>query len=179
MLGCGVVGTGILQLLRDNASTIEGRLGAPIEVTRIAVSDLTKARADVVPTEWVSTDREGLVTADDVDVVVEVMGGLEPAGTLVRAALEAGKHVVTANKALLAEQGDVLLARQAVVAVLYQCDLYIVRTQRGGETQADVPRHIRIALPVDQPRGCGDGNLAAEQELRLPVAEEARALIHI
>lgn len=143
MLGCGVVGTGILQLLRDNATTIEGRLGAPIEVTRIAVNDREKPRDAVVPMGIVSTDREALVVSDDVDVVVEVMGGLDPAGALVQAALDAGKHVVTANKALLAERGDVLLERAEALGV----DLYFEAAVAGG---IPIIRVLREGLASDR-----------------------------
>src|SRR5512139_3213881 len=109
LVGCGVVGTGILELLRDNAAHIEGRLGAHIEVRHVVVGDMTKPRSAVVPRELLTTDPQRVLDDPDVDIVVEVMGGVEKAGAIVRGALERGKHVVTANKALLAEQGDELL----------------------------------------------------------------------
>jgi len=143
MIGCGVVGTGILRLLRDNADTIAQRLGAPIEVRAIAVRDPSKARDEVVPKERVTTDAPSVVGADDVDVVVEVMGGLEPAGALVREALERGKNVVTANKALLAEEGDALLE----TAEARKVDLYFEAAVAGG---IPIIRVLREGLASDR-----------------------------
>lgn len=143
LLGCGVVGTGIVRLLRDNAPTIEGRLGAPIEVVGIAVRDLDKPRDAIVPAELVTEDALGVATHPDVDVVVEVMGGLHPAGELVRAALDAGKHVVTANKALLAEEGDALLE----TAEQKKVDLYFEAAVAGG---IPIIRVLREGLASDR-----------------------------
>ena len=77
------------------------------------------------------------------------------------------------------QQGYVLLARQAVIAVLYQRDLYIVRTQALCEPHADLPRHVGVALPVDQPHGGIDRNRSAEQQLRLPVAKKPGAWVSV
>ena len=143
MVGCGVVGTGILELLRDNAALIEGRLGAHIEVTRIAVGSLEKERDPVVPRELLSDDITALLDADDVDIVVEVMGGTDLAAEVVRSAIERGKHVVTANKALLAEQGDQLLA----LAEERKVDLYFEAAVAGG---IPIIRVLREALSSDR-----------------------------
>ena len=143
MLGCGVVGTGILRLLSDNAGTIEGRLGAPIQVKAIAVHDPAKARDAVVPSALVTADAMSVATHPDVDVVVEVMGGIQPAGRYVRAALEAGKHVVTANKALLAEEGDALLEISESRGV----DLYFEAAVAGG---IPIIRVLREGLASDR-----------------------------
>ncbi|MGM0578896.1 MAG: homoserine dehydrogenase [Myxococcota bacterium] len=105
LLGCGTVGTGVLRILRDNAADIRARLGVPVEVTRIAVADRAKARDPVVPTDRVTTDPREVVEDPDVQVVVEVMGGYDPARELILASLRKGRHVVTANKALLARHG--------------------------------------------------------------------------
>ncbi|MEU4762488.1 homoserine dehydrogenase [Actinosynnema sp. NPDC023794] len=101
LLGCGTVGTEVVRLLTDQAADLTARVGAPVEVTGIAVRRPNKHRD--VPAELLTTDAAALVASDDVDVVVEVIGGIEPARTLLLAALRAGKSVVTANKALLAE----------------------------------------------------------------------------
>ncbi|MER5260721.1 homoserine dehydrogenase [Actinosynnema sp. NPDC002837] len=101
LLGCGTVGTEVVRLLTDQAADLTARVGAPVEVAGIAVRRPNKHRD--VPAELLTTDAEALVASDDVDVVVEVIGGIEPARTLLLAALRAGKSVVTANKALLAE----------------------------------------------------------------------------
>ena len=143
LVGCGVVGTGILRLLRDNAETIEARLGAPIEVVGIAVRDPSKVRDPLVPPELVCSDPMAIATHDDVDVVVEVMGGLAMAGDVVREALERGKHVVTANKALIAEQGDELLQ----MAEERRVDLYFEAAVAGG---IPIIRVLREALASDR-----------------------------
>jgi homoserine dehydrogenase len=109
MLGCGVVGTGVARLLTGHAEPISDRAGVPIQLQRIAVRNLSKKRDPAVdPTMLVASARE--VVADPrVDVVVEVMGGIEPARTLILQALALGKPVVTANKELLATSGGELL----------------------------------------------------------------------
>lgn len=143
MIGCGVVGTGILRLLHDNADTIAGRLGAPIEVRAIGVSDVSKTRDPIVPKQLVTGDAASVATREDVDVVVEVMGGIEPAGAYVRAALDAGKHVVTANKALLAEEGDALLE----VSEKREVDLFFEAAVAGG---IPIIRVLREGLASDR-----------------------------
>ncbi|HYS35300.1 MAG TPA: homoserine dehydrogenase, partial [Pseudonocardiaceae bacterium] len=99
LLGCGTVGTEVVRLLRDQAADLAARVGAPVELAGIAVRRPNKHPQ--VPAELLTTDSAALV-AKDVDVVVEVIGGIEPARGLLLAALRAGKSVVTANKALLA-----------------------------------------------------------------------------
>ena len=110
LIGCGTVGTGVLRILRDNARDIEARLGVPLEVRRVAVADPTKTRDPVVPAAIVTGDAAAVTDDPALPVVVEVMGGYEPARSLVLRALAAGKHVVTANKALLARHGAEIFA---------------------------------------------------------------------
>jgi homoserine dehydrogenase len=110
LIGCGVVGTGVLRILTENAASIRSRIGADVEVRHVVVGDAQKARDAVVPADLVTDDAEKLFADPEVDLVVEVMGGTGRASELVRRALELGKHVVTANKALIAEQGDEILA---------------------------------------------------------------------
>jgi homoserine dehydrogenase len=107
MLGCGTVGTEVARLLTDQADDFAARIGAPVELTGIAVRRPNKHRE--VPAELLTTDADSLVESD-VDVVVEVIGGIEPVRSLLLTALRAGKSVVTANKALLAEHGPELYA---------------------------------------------------------------------
>ena len=102
MLGCGTVGSGVATILRNEADDIAARTGAKLEITRIAVRDVSRDRGLPLPAEVFTDDPNAVVEADDVDVVVEVIGGREPAGTLVRRALTLGKPVVTANKELVA-----------------------------------------------------------------------------
>src|SRR5690349_11035437 len=110
LLGCGVVGSQVARLIAEQAEDLTARVGAPVELVGIAVRRLALARdADIDP-QLFTTDAEALVAREDVDVVVEVIGGIEPARTLILAALDAGASVVTANKALLAEDGATLFA---------------------------------------------------------------------
>jgi homoserine dehydrogenase len=107
LLGCGTVGTQVVRLLTEQADDLTARVGAPVELVGIAVRRPNKHPN--IPAELLTTDADALVSSD-VDVVVEVIGGIEPARTLLLAALAAGKSVVTANKALLAEYGAELFA---------------------------------------------------------------------
>ncbi|UVS81400.1 homoserine dehydrogenase [Actinokineospora sp. UTMC 2448] len=119
LLGCGTVGTQIVRLLTEQADDLAARVGAPVELAGIAVRRANKPRPGV-PAGLLTTDAAGLVTRDDVDVVVEVIGGIEPTRDWLLTALKAGKSVVTANKALLAEHaGDLFAAADATGADLY------------------------------------------------------------
>lgn len=106
--GLGTVGGGTLALLQNNADEIARRLGAPLEVVRIASRSLDP---EDVPANIIGgTDPFAVVNDENVDIVVETMGGFDPAFEVVKQALSNGKHVVTANKALIAEQGNALFA---------------------------------------------------------------------
>ena len=102
ILGLGTVGTEVLRLLGEKAEDFERRIGGPIEVKGVAVRDKSKPRPGIDP-ELITDDAFSLVERDDVDLVVEVIGGIDYPRRVVLAALRAGKSVVTANKALLAE----------------------------------------------------------------------------
>ncbi len=113
LLGCGVVGSEVARLLLDQADDLVARVGAPLDLVGIAVRRLERTRGVDVPRELFTTDAEALVTRGDVDVVIEVIGGIEPARSLILAALRSGASVVTANKALLAEDGATLFQAAA------------------------------------------------------------------
>ncbi|MFI6822120.1 homoserine dehydrogenase [Micromonospora sp. NPDC050187] len=109
ILGCGTVGSEVVRLLHEQSADLAARIGAPLEIAGIAVRRLGRDRGDLpVAPELFTTDAVGLVKSEDVDVVVEVVGGIEPARGWLVDALRAGKSVVTANKALLAEDGAAL-----------------------------------------------------------------------
>jgi homoserine dehydrogenase len=109
LLGCGTVGAEVVRLLHDQAPDLTARIGAPLELAGIAVRRLGRDRGPLpVDPSLFTTDALGLVKRDDVDVVVEVVGGIEPARTWLVEALRGGKSAVTANKALLAEDGAAL-----------------------------------------------------------------------
>jgi homoserine dehydrogenase len=105
LLGCGNVGTQVARLLREEADDLAVRVGARLEVAGIAVRRLDRPRPGIDP-GLLTTDAMELATRPDVDIVVEVVGGIEPARSVLLAALKLGKSVVTANKALLAEYGE-------------------------------------------------------------------------
>jgi homoserine dehydrogenase len=111
MIGLGTVGTGVARLLTDHADRIARRAGKSVRWTWAAVRDLEKPRAVSLEGVWLTTDVSQLIDDPDVDIIIETMGGTEPALDFVLAALGAGKHVVTANKALLAEHGATVFAR--------------------------------------------------------------------
>jgi len=111
LLGCGTVGSEVFRLLGEQGVDLAARVGAPLQVAGVAVRDPSgRARAAGVPDELVTTDAMGLVTRPDVDIVVEMIGGIEPARSLLLAAMQTGKSVVTANKALLGADGAVMHA---------------------------------------------------------------------
>ena len=107
LLGCGVVGSEVARILTAHADDLAARIGAPVELAGVAVRRPDRVREGVDP-ELITTDAAALVRREDVDVVVEVIGGIEPARTLITSAFEHGAGVVTANKALLAEDGATL-----------------------------------------------------------------------
>jgi len=109
LLGCGTVGSEVVRLLHEQDGDLTARIGARLELAGIAVRRLGRSRGELpVDPSLFTTDALGLVKRDDVDVVIEVVGGIEPARTWLTEALRAGKSVVTANKALLAEEGAAL-----------------------------------------------------------------------
>jgi len=122
LLGAGTVGGGVWRILQDHADTIAARTGARIEVTRVAVRDRSRPRDVAFPDGVLGDDAMAVVESDEVDLVVEVMGGREPAGALIRRALELRKPVVTANKELIAHEGPALtaLARAAGVDLAFE-----------------------------------------------------------
>ncbi|MBJ8341194.1 homoserine dehydrogenase [Antrihabitans sp. YC3-6] len=114
----GNVGTEVVRILRDRADDLKARVGAPVVIRGIAVRRIEIDRG--VPEELLTTDADALVARDDVDIVVEVIGGIEKPRSLILAALNSGKSVVTANKALLADYtGEIAEAAERTRADLY------------------------------------------------------------
>lgn len=110
LLGFGTIGTGVARVFEQNATLIEKRLGKKLELAKIADLDITTDRGIVPPEGSLTTDVEEVISNPDVDVVVELIGGYEPAKTFILKAMENGKHIVTANKALMAVHGEEILA---------------------------------------------------------------------
>jgi homoserine dehydrogenase len=140
LLGCGTVGSEVVRLLHEQADELAARVGARVELVGVAVRRPHK-HAELG--ELVTTDAAALVTRDDVDVVVEVVGGIEPARTLLLEALKAGKSVVTANKALLADDGATL----AEAADSSGADLYYEASVAGA---IPLLRPLRESLAGDR-----------------------------
>ncbi len=138
LVGWGTVGCGVIQTLRENADVIESRLGARLELLRVADLDLERQRPVSVPRQMLTTRMEDILGDPEIQIVIELMGGLKAARTLIVSALENGKHVVTANKALLAHHGNELfaLARQKGLSLSFEASvgggIPIVKSLREG-----------------------------------------------
>ena len=128
LAGLGNVGAGVFKNLQRNADLLEERSGHKIAVRRVVVRDPAKVRDVEVPRELITTDWRVLVNDPDIQVIVELMGGTQTAFDLVKGALEAGKAVVTGNKALLAEHGHELIA----LAEKKDVPLYFEAAVAGG-----------------------------------------------
>ena len=125
VLGCGNVGASLVRLVAEHGDVIAARVGARVEVTRVAVRDTTRARTVEVPAGVLTDDAAAVVSDPSIDVVVEVMGGTDPARALIETALRAGKPVVTANKELIARDGPELfrIAAEAGVDLLFEASV--------------------------------------------------------
>ncbi|GEL95617.1 homoserine dehydrogenase [Cellulomonas composti] len=146
LLGCGVVGTQVARLLTEHHDELAARVGATLEIVGIAVRNPDAPREQVTGTPLeplLTADAEGLVAR--ADVVVEVMGGIEPARTLLLSAIAHGASVVTANKALLAQDGPTLYAAADAAGV----DLYFEAAVAGA---IPIVRPVRESLAGDQVR---------------------------
>ena len=122
IIGLGTVGTGALRILRENAELIRRRVGVPVDVTKIAVRDIKRDRGLPLPAGLLTTNPLQITEDPDIDIVVELIGGYEPARELILSAIARGKHVVTANKALLAMHGTEIheAARRAGVSIGFE-----------------------------------------------------------
>jgi homoserine dehydrogenase len=183
MLGCGNVGSAVARLLHDHASGITRRAGHPIEIERVAVRDASGSRDAPIPPARFTSDPFDVVRDPDIDVVVEVMGGVEPAFDLVVEALGAGKPVVTANKELLATRAREVFAAAARggVDVLYEAavggGIPLIRPLREGLAGDRIVRFMGIVngtsnyvLTRMTEEGLGAGDALAEAQ-RLGFAE--------
>src|SRR5579871_2213075 len=128
VLGCGNVGGALVELLVRDGAGIEDRTGLRLELGRVAVRNTARERTVDLPEGCLTADAQGIVVDPDIDVVVEVIGGIEPARTLILNALKSGKPVVTANKELLANCGAELFEAAATAGV----DLLFESAVAGG-----------------------------------------------
>jgi homoserine dehydrogenase len=155
LLGCGTVGSALVGLLADEAEAIVARTGLAFTVRRVAVRDCDAARQRVpsLPARVFTTDAAAVVNDPAVDVVVEVMGGIEPARAMVEAAIAAGKPVVTANKELLAAHGPELHAAAAAARV----DLLFEAAVAGGIPLVRPLRESLLGEPIRRVMGIVNG----------------------
>ena len=127
LLGMGTVGSGVYHIIEKQKDEMPFKVGAELEIVKVLVRNKAKY-AEVVPAEKLTDNFEDVINDDSIDMVVEVMGGIEPARTYIKAALEKGKHVVTANKDLMAMHGHELLD----IAGQNHCDLLFEAAVAGG-----------------------------------------------
>lgn len=142
LLGAGTIGTGTLRIIEGNREQIERRLNATVHVKRVLVRDLGRSRDVDVDRGLLTTDPNDVIRDPDIRVVVELIGGIEPARTYVLRALRAGKHVVTANKALLAAHGQEIFS----VAAAHDLSVYFEGSVAGG---VPILRSLREGLASD------------------------------
>jgi homoserine dehydrogenase len=149
LLGCGIVGTAVARLLTENAADLTERVGRPLEIVGVAVRRPDRNRSETgVDASLFTTDAQELVTR--ADVVIEVIGGIEPARSLILAAMKHGASVVTANKALLAEDGSRLYqaAQDCDVDLYYEASVAgaipLIRPLRESLVGDDVRRILGI-----------------------------------
>jgi homoserine dehydrogenase len=122
LIGLGTVGCGLVKILQENSQILQERLGVPLRLKKVVDIDLEKPRPVSLPKEILSTQVEDIMADEGIRIVVELIGGLEPAKTFLLEAMKRGKHVVTANKALLAVHGSELfaVAREQEVSVAFE-----------------------------------------------------------
>ena len=125
LLGLGVVGGGVAAALLDPSNTLAAKAGRPLTLQKALVRDPAKARDTAIPAALLTANPEEILSDPAIGLVVEVIGGVDPAAQYLRAALSAGKHVVTANKEVMAKHGPELLAlaRQNRVQLLFEASV--------------------------------------------------------
>ena len=153
LLGCGNVGAALVTLLDEQRHTVTARTGIELHITRIAVRSTAKDRGLIVDPSVFCTDAAAVVSDPDIDLVVEVVGGIEPARTLIRQAISAGKPVVTANKELLANCGAELFAAAEEAGL----DLLFEAAVAGAIPLIRPLRESLVAEPVRRVMGIVNG----------------------
>ena len=128
LLGLGTVGGGVYKVIQMQQEEMERKLGTRVEIKKILVRNIQKAALKVKNPSVLTNDVKEIMQDPEICIVVEVMGGIEPARTYILEALKAGKHVVTANKDLLAADGHILME----TAAEYHCDLFYEAAVAGG-----------------------------------------------
>ncbi|GIO94894.1 MULTISPECIES: homoserine dehydrogenase [Paenibacillus] len=128
LLGLGTVGTGVVRIVEGHQEDLSSQVGSPIVIERIAVKHLEKYRSVSVDQSKLTEDPWEVIRDPEIDVIVEVMGGIDQTKTYILEALDRGKHIVTANKDLMALHGAEILAK----AQEKQCDVFYEASVAGG-----------------------------------------------
>jgi homoserine dehydrogenase len=128
LMGLGTVGTGVVRLVQGHQNDLQKQTGLSIEIKKVLVQDLDKERSISIGKELITTNPLDLVASDDIDVIVEVIGGIHPAKQYILDALDNGKHIVTANKDLMALHGAEILKK----AEEKSCDVFYEASVAGG-----------------------------------------------
>ncbi len=150
LLGLGTVGTGVVKILQSQSKAIERKTGIRLVLKRICVKSLSKKRAVRVPRGILGTDANALINDKSIHIVVELIGGIHPAKEILRKAFAAGKHVVTANKALLAEEGGVIfgeatrLSRKLGIEASVCGGIPIIKSIKEGLASNDITHFLGI-----------------------------------
>ncbi len=128
LLGLGTVGTGVVRIVEGHQDDLQSKIGIPVVIEKILVKNRNKARAVAVDENKLTEDASEVINNPDIDMIVEVMGGIELTKSYIMDALEQGKHVVTANKDLMALHGSDILAKAAQKG----CDVFYEASVAGG-----------------------------------------------
>jgi homoserine dehydrogenase len=137
LLGCGTVGSGVVKLLTANGEAIARKTGAEIRIAKVLEKEPEKCFALGLQAEQITSDFADILNDESITIVVELIGGMEPAFSFITAAMKKGKHIVSANKDLIAEKGKELFA----IAEENQVDFYFEASVAGG---------IPIVYPLKQ-----------------------------
>ncbi|MFY7952353.1 MAG: homoserine dehydrogenase, partial [Armatimonadaceae bacterium] len=146
ILGCGVVGTGTVELLVRNADDIARRVGARLVVRRIAVRDIAKQRPGLIDRSLLTDSSDAVLNDPSIDIVAELVGGVEPARAWIGQALRSGKSIVTANKELMAKDGRSLIELAAACGR----DFFLEGSVAGGIPILSAMQESLAANRVDE-----------------------------
>lgn len=128
LLGLGTVGTGVVRIIEGHQEDLQRQIGSPVTIEKIAVKDINKPRSIHVDQDKLTEDPSEVINDADIDVIIEVMGGIEQTKQYMLESLDKGKHVITANKDLMALHGPEILAKAAAK----QCDVMYEASVAGG-----------------------------------------------
>ncbi len=152
LLGLGTVGSGVYQLVRERQEDFPSLCGTQIEISKILVRNPSKKR-EGIPSELLTTDWEEILHDPEISIIIEVMGGIEPAKSYLLAAMKAGKQIITANKDLIAEYGHELLD----TAEANHCDLKFEAAVAGCVPIIQILKHSMVSEDITEIMGIVNG----------------------